>query len=108
MASTTSPRWAPLPDGFGDMLRKARLRAGLSRDRLATAARSSKGSMQALEDGLRPPSTSMAARLVEALALDDWDAAVVHAVAVEEAALRTRAGVRHTRPRCHVNTPAAH
>ncbi|KAB1149233.1 helix-turn-helix transcriptional regulator [Streptomyces luteolifulvus] len=99
MASTTSPRWSPLPDGFGDLLRRARLRAGLSRDRLAAVTQTSKGLVQALEEGMRPPSATMAARLTEALALDDWDAAVIHAAAVDDAALRTRRGIRHTRPR---------
>ncbi|MGW4139371.1 helix-turn-helix domain-containing protein [Streptomyces mirabilis] len=99
MAALSSPRWSPLPDGFGDLLRKARLRAGFSRDRLAAATRTSKGLVQGLEEGMRPPSVTMAGRLVEVLGLDDWDAAIVHAAAVDDAALRTRAGVRHTRPR---------
>lgn len=99
MPLPVSPRWSPLPDGFGDLLRAARVRAGFSRDRLAAATRTSKGLVQGLEDGLRPPSVTMAGQLVELLALDNWDAAVVQAAAVEDAALRTRAGVRHTRPR---------
>lgn len=99
MAATASSRWSPLPDGFGDLLRKARLRAGLSRDRLAAVTQSSKGLVQALEEGMRPPSVTMAGRLAEVLGLDDWEAAVVHAAAVDDAALRARAGVRHTRPR---------
>lgn len=108
MAAPTSPRWRPLPDGFGDLLRKARLRAGLSRDRLAAATWTSKGLVQALEEGMRPPSATMADRLTKVLALGDWDAAVVHAASVDDAALRTRAGVRHTRPRRRFNAPAAH
>lgn len=99
MASLISPRWSPLPEGFGDLLRAARLRAGLSRDRLALELMTSKGHVQGLEDGLRPPSATMAGRLAEVLRLDPWESAVVHAVAVEDGALRTRRGVRHTRPR---------
>lgn len=107
MAATTSPRWSPLPDGFGDLLRTARLRAGLSRDRLAAVTRTSKGLVQGLEEGMRPPSVTMAGRLVEVLALGDWDAAIVHASAVDDAALRARAGVRHTRPRRPRKDPRA-
>ena len=99
MASLVSPRWSPLPEGFGDLLRAARLRAGLSRERLALELLTSKGHVQGLEDGLRPPSVTMASRLVEVLRLDAWEAAIVYASAVDDDALRTRRGTRHTRPR---------
>ena len=99
-----SPRWTPLPEGFGDLLRAARRRAGLSRDRLALALLTSKGHVQGLEDGLRPPSVTTAGRLVDALRLDAWEAAVVYAAAVDDHALRTRRGIRHTRPRRPRNT----
>lgn len=107
MASTTSPRWQPLPVGFGTMLRNARLRAGLSRDRLGAVLLASAGLVQGLEEGLRPPSVTTAGRLAEVLALDLWESAVVHAVAVDDDALRTRRGVRHTRPRLPVSARRA-
>lgn len=99
MASPTSPRWAAPPAGLGDLLRAARIHAGLSRDRLALAVGASKGLIQGVEDGLRPPSATIAGRLSEVLALDEWQDAVVRAAAVDDAALRTRRGVRHARPR---------
>jgi transcriptional regulator with XRE-family HTH domain len=99
MSSLTSPRWRPLPEGFGNLLRAARLRAGLSRDRLAAELQTSKGHVQGLEEGLRPPSATMAGRLAQVLRLGPWEAAVVYAAAVDDAALRTRRGIRHTRPR---------
>ncbi|MGW3024509.1 helix-turn-helix domain-containing protein [Streptomyces sp. NPDC001221] len=99
MAPPTSPRWNPLPEGFGDMLRRARLRAGLSRDRLGAELLASAGLVQGLEEGLRPPSVTTADRLAKVLRLDPWEAAVVHAVAVDDADLRTRRGTRHTHPR---------
>ncbi|MER5470856.1 helix-turn-helix transcriptional regulator [Streptomyces sp. NPDC002685] len=102
-----SPRWSPLPDGFGDLLRRARLRMDLSRDRLAIEVGTSASCLQALEQARRPPSVTLAGRLCEALHLDVWEAAVVHASAVDERALRTRLGTRHARPRRRVNTPAA-
>ncbi|QJS13214.1 helix-turn-helix transcriptional regulator [Streptomyces argyrophyllae] len=99
MASTTSPRWAPLPVGFGIMLRNARVDAGLSREALGAALLASAGTVQGLEEEHRPPSATVAARLAHALNLDPWRAAIVHAVAVDDAALRTRQGTQHTRYR---------
>ena len=81
------------------MLRRARTEAGLSREALAAFLLVSTGSIQALEEEHRPPSVTMAGRITEALNLDPWRAAVLHAVAVDDAALRTRRGTRHTRPR---------
>lgn len=106
MASTTSPRWPALPAGFGVLLRNARINAGLSRDALAAVTQSSKGLVQALEDAMRPPSATMAVRISEALQLDAWEAAVLQSAAVDDAALHSRRGVRHTRPRRRVNTSA--
>ncbi|WP_328449884.1 helix-turn-helix domain-containing protein [Streptomyces sp. NBC_00386] len=99
MASTTSPRWTPLPDGFGDLLRQARRRVDLTRKQLAAEAGVSPSCLQALEQSRRPPSASMADRLCEVLRLDPWEAAVVQAAAVDEQALRTRAGTRHVQKR---------
>lgn len=104
--ASTSPRWSPLPVGFGVLLRNARIDAGLSREALAAATRSSKGLVQALEDAMRPPSATMAARISTALRLGPWEAAVLQAAAVDDAALHSRRGVRHTRPRRPVNTTA--
>lgn len=105
MASTTSPRWPALPIGFGVLLRNARIDAGLSREALAASLLVSTGSVQALEEEHRPPSATMASRITEALNLDPWRAAVLYAVAVDDAALRTRRGTRHTHPRRRVNSP---
>jgi transcriptional regulator with XRE-family HTH domain len=97
--ASTSPRWAPLPSGIGVMLRNARIDAGLSRDTLAAALSMSTGVVQGLEEELRPPSVTVAARISETLRLDPWTDAVLRSVAVAEAELRTRRGTRHTRPR---------
>ena len=105
MASLVSPRWSPLPEGFGDLLRAARERAGLSRDRLGVELLASAGLVQGLEEGLRPPSVTTAGRLAEVLRLDAWETAIVYASAVDEAALRTRRGTRHTRPRVSREVP---
>ncbi|MEU8031947.1 helix-turn-helix domain-containing protein [Streptomyces sp. NPDC049099] len=99
MASTTSPRWAPLPVGFGVMLRNARVDAGLSREALGAALLASAGTVQALEEEHRPPSVTIADRLARVLRLDPWRAAVLCAAAVDDAALRTRRGILHTRSR---------
>ncbi|MEV6833609.1 helix-turn-helix transcriptional regulator [Streptomyces sp. NPDC051133] len=99
MASPPSPRWAPLPVGFGVMLRNARVDAGLSRDALATAVHASPGRLRALEAEQRPPSTALAVRLADTLQLDPWQAAVLLAVTVDEEQLRTRRGTRHVRRR---------
>lgn len=99
MATPASPRWSPLPDGFGSLLRTARARAGLSRTRLAAALDVSYGLVHDLEAGLRPPSATIAGRISEALRLDPWESAVVQATAVEDEVLRTRRGTRHTHPR---------
>ncbi|MGW7722195.1 helix-turn-helix domain-containing protein [Streptomyces canus] len=107
MTTPASPRWSPLPDGFGSLLRAARSRAGLSRTRLAAALDVSYGLVHDLEAGLRPPSTTIAGRISEALRLDPWESAVVQATAVDDTVLRTRRGTRHTRPRGPRNgTPA--
>lgn len=105
MASHVSPRWSPLPSGLGTLLRNARIDAGLSREALAASLLVSTGSVQALEEGRRPPSVTMAGLITEALNLDPWRAAVLHSVAVDDAALRTRRGIRHTRPRTRANSP---
>ncbi|MFF7521291.1 helix-turn-helix domain-containing protein [Streptomyces pseudovenezuelae] len=97
--ASTSPRWAPLPSGIGVMLRNARIDAGLSRDTLASALSMSTGVVQGLEEELRPPSVTVAARISETLGLDPWTDAVLQSVAVAESELRTRRGTRHTRPR---------
>lgn len=99
MASSVSPRWSPLPAGFGDLLRKARRRAGLPLDQLAAAVDASYGQLYDLEAGYRPPSATVAARISEALRLDPWEDAVVQAAAVDDSALRTRRGTRHAHPR---------
>lgn len=99
MATPVSPRWSPLPDGYGALLRAARVRAGLSRDRLAVELAASRGLVQGLEEEMRPPSATMAGRLSDVLRLDPWEDAVVQAAAVDDEALRTRRGIRHTRPR---------
>lgn len=99
MASTPSPRWAPLPVGFGTMLRNARVDAGLSRTALGAALLSSAGTVQGLEEEQRPPSVTIAGRLARVLGLDPWRAAVVHAVAVDDAALRARRGTQPARSR---------
>lgn len=99
MASLASPRWSPLPEGFGNLLRTARLRAGLSLPRLAASVNASYGLLYDLEAERRPPSVTMAGRLSEALRLDPWEAIVVQATAVDDDTLRSRRGTRHTRPR---------
>lgn len=99
MASAPSPRWASTPRGLGTLLRNARIDAGLSRARLATALGISANQLQAVEETRRPPSTELAERLCTALSLDDWHAAVVMAAAVDTGALRTRRGVRHVNGR---------
>ncbi|MFF4839263.1 helix-turn-helix domain-containing protein [Streptomyces collinus] len=99
MASTPSPRWSPLPVGFGTMLRNARVDAGLSRRALGAALLASAGTVQGLEEGHRPPSATIADRLARVLGLDPWQTAVVQAVAVEDAALRARRGTQTTAPR---------
>ncbi|MFI5684659.1 helix-turn-helix domain-containing protein [Streptomyces sp. NPDC051636] len=96
MASTHSPRWAPLPQGFGVMLRNARVDAGLSRRALGAALLASAGTVQGLEEEHRPPSATIADRLASVLGLDPWQAAVVGAVAVDDAVLRTRRGTQRT------------
>ncbi|MFD8739406.1 multiprotein-bridging factor 1 family protein [Streptomyces sp. NPDC059618] len=106
MASTTSPRWAPLPVGFGVMIRNARVDAGLSREALGAAIHASAGSVQALEEEHRPPSTGLAARLCDVLSLDPWREAVVMACATDEGALRTRRGTRHVNRRGAPPSPA--
>ncbi|MER6557227.1 helix-turn-helix domain-containing protein [Streptomyces sp. NPDC001027] len=95
MSQTMSPRWAPLPHGLGAMVRSARLRAGLSRERLAKVLHVSEGCVQAIEGERRPPSVEVAERLSAALHLDPWEEAVLLAVAVDAGRLRSRAGVRH-------------
>lgn len=99
MATPVSPRWSPLPEGFGNLLRTARLRAGLSLPRLAASVGASYGLLYDLEAERRPPSVTMAGRLSEALRLDPWEAIVVQATAVDDDTLRSRRGTRHTRPR---------
>ncbi|MFI1377267.1 multiprotein-bridging factor 1 family protein [Streptomyces longwoodensis] len=97
MASTPSPRWAPLPAGFGIMLRNARIDAGLSRTALGAALLTSAGTVQGIEEERRPPSRTIADRLTRALDLDPWRAAVVQAVAVDNDALRARRGTQKRR-----------
>jgi transcriptional regulator with XRE-family HTH domain len=106
MASTLSPRWPPLPDGFGVMLRNARVEAGLSREALAAALTASAGIVQGLEEEHRPPSVTVAARIAEVLRLDPWRSAVLLAVAVDDAALRTRRGIRPHKPKNGAETRA--
>ena len=107
MATPASPRWSPLPDGFGSLLRAARLRAGLPLTRLAASVGASYGLLYDLEAERRPPSVTMAARLSEALHLDPWEDIVVQATAVDDDTLRSRRGTHHTRPRRARNgTPA--
>ncbi|WP_406100787.1 multiprotein-bridging factor 1 family protein [Streptomyces canus] len=107
MATPVSPRWSPLPEGFGNLLRTARLRAGLPLTRLAASVDASYGLLYDLEAERRPPSVTMAARLSEALHLDPWEATVVQATAVDDGALHSRLGTRHTHPRRPRNgTPA--
>jgi transcriptional regulator with XRE-family HTH domain len=108
MASTLSPRWSPLPDGFGVMLRNARVEAGLSREALGAALTSSAGIVQGLEEEHRPPSVTVAARIAEVLRLDPWRSAVLLAAAVDDAALRTRRGIRPYRPETGTETRAKH
>ncbi|MGW6924475.1 helix-turn-helix domain-containing protein [Streptomyces sp. NPDC054950] len=99
MASTPSPRWVPLPIGLGNILRGARIAAGLSRDALAEAVGASKGVVQAIEEELRPPSVEVAERLSDVLRLGLWEESVLLAVAVETGQLRSRRGVRHVQRR---------
>lgn len=95
MASTHSPRWAPLPTGLGALLYNARRRAGLSREGLARAVGISSGQLQGLEEERRPPSVDVAERISAALRLGPWEDAVFLAVAVDTGQLRSRRGVRH-------------
>ncbi|MEU0069538.1 helix-turn-helix transcriptional regulator [Streptomyces sp. NPDC006332] len=97
--ASTSPRWAHLPIGLGAMLRAARHKAGQSQAALAASVRTTECVLRAVEAELRPPSTEVAERLCDALTLDPWQSAVLLAVAVDEAALRTRRGVRHVNRR---------
>nr|WP_187279101.1 helix-turn-helix transcriptional regulator [Streptomyces lavendulae] len=76
------------------MLRNARVDVGLSRRALGTALLASAGTVQGLEEEHRPPSVTVADRLVRILDLDPWQSAVLQAVAVEDTALRTRRGIR--------------
>ncbi|MGQ4402536.1 helix-turn-helix domain-containing protein [Streptomyces hayashii] len=95
MASTPSPRWAPLPVGFGVLIRNARIDAGFSREALAAVVAASANGVQCIEEERRPPSVEVAGRLRDALGLGPWESAVLLACAVEAAALRSRRGVRH-------------
>ncbi|MEU3546284.1 helix-turn-helix domain-containing protein [Streptomyces longwoodensis] len=99
MSRSRSPRWTPAAQGVGALLRVARSRAGLSREQLAAAVGTSKGSVQAVEEDRRPPSTGLAARMSVVLDLGPWDDAVLQAAAVDPARLRSRRGVRHIRRR---------
>ncbi|MFJ4623060.1 helix-turn-helix domain-containing protein [Streptomyces sp. NPDC088812] len=99
MPTPSSPRWSPLPCGLGSMLRRARRRAGFSREGLAAVVRVSCGQLQAIEEEQRPPSVEVAERVSEALRLDPWEDAVLLAVAVDTGRLRTRRGVRHVHRR---------
>ncbi|MFH9938543.1 helix-turn-helix domain-containing protein [Streptomyces murinus] len=81
------------------MLRKARHAAGMSRQGLAAAIVSSPGCLSAIESEQRPPSIELADRMARALQLDPWHAALLQAVAVDEARLRSRCGVRHVHRR---------
>ncbi|WP_159056553.1 hypothetical protein [Streptomyces yokosukanensis] len=89
----------PLPSGIGAMLRSARLDAGLSRQALATTVLASPGCLRAVEAEQRPPSSTLADRITHALQLDPWRAALLQAVAVDEAQLRSRRGTRHVHRR---------
>jgi len=97
--ASVSPRWAALPVGLGAVLRDARVTAGLSRDALAALVGTSAHTIQCIEGERRPPSVEVAERLCAALALDPWHAALLMAVAVDTATLRTRRGVRHVHAR---------
>jgi transcriptional regulator with XRE-family HTH domain len=88
------------------MLRSARMDAGLSREALAGAVLASAGLVQALEEEHRPPSETMADRISRALDLDPWTDAVLRAVAVDDAELRTRRGIRHVHRRSRTHSAA--
>lgn len=99
MAAPASPRWGRLPAGFGNFLKDARVRAGLTRMELIAAIGVGESQLYGLEAELRPPTASVAGRLSVALGLDPWEDAVIRAVAVDDAAFHGRRGIRHTRPR---------
>lgn len=86
------------------MLRNARVDAGLSREALADQLPVSVGVVQALECEQRPPSVTVASRISAALTLDPWTDAVLHSIAVDDTALRTRRGTRHVHRRGHAST----
>ncbi|MDX3578658.1 helix-turn-helix transcriptional regulator [Streptomyces sp. FL07-04A] len=94
MASTPSPRWAPLPIGLGASLAAARIEAGYSGRALARTVGRSHAWLRGLEAGERPPSRTMAGRISAVLHLDPWADAVLQAVAVDDAELRARPGSR--------------
>ncbi|MFE2828469.1 helix-turn-helix domain-containing protein [Streptomyces sp. NPDC059271] len=90
MASTTATPRAPLPLGFGAMLRAARVNAGLSARALGRTVGRTHAWVRDLEGGVRPPSVTMADRVSRALGLDPWADAVLRSVAVDDAELRAR------------------
>lgn len=104
MASTPAPHRPPLPVGLGDMIRAARYRADLSARALGRAVGRTHAWVRDLEDGVRPPSVTMAEKVSRALGLDPWADAVLRSVAVADAELRSR----RAHPRELVNTPAPH
>ncbi|MFF2385172.1 helix-turn-helix domain-containing protein [Streptomyces sp. NPDC058108] len=88
MASIPAAPRPPLPAGFGDMIRAARHRAGMSARALGRAVGRSHPWVTDLEDGVRPPSATMADRVSRALALDAWSDAILRSVAVDDADMR--------------------
>ncbi|MFD4788883.1 multiprotein-bridging factor 1 family protein [Streptomyces sp. NPDC058459] len=84
MASTSALHRAPLPVGYGDMIRAARYRAGMSARALGRAVGRSHPWVTDLEDGVRPPSATMADRVSRALGLDPWTDAVLRSAAVDD------------------------
>jgi non-specific serine/threonine protein kinase len=71
-AASESPEATPT---FGELLRRYRLAASISQERLAERAGVSSRSIQAIERGENRPQQETARRLAEALALDEQDRA---------------------------------